>query len=54
MSFLLPTLSILGQTLLPKAISWIGRKLNGTALGNTASHIIRQNPNLIGGMNQIG
>ena len=46
MSFLLPVLGALGSTLLPKAISWIGKKLNGTSLGNAASNIIGRNDHL--------
>lgn len=39
MSFLLPVLSTLGNALLPKAINWVGKKLNGSPIGQVASHI---------------
>lgn len=44
MSFLAPLITTLGSTLLPKAISWIGKKMNGSPLGNVASHIMKNNP----------
>lgn len=44
MSFLIPALATLGTTVLPKAISWIGKKISGTFLGNAASSVIKQNP----------
>ncbi len=39
MSFLTPLLATLGSSLINKASSWIGKKLNGTFLGNVASHV---------------
>lgn len=52
MSFLLPILSTLGGTLLPKAISWIGKKISGTPLGNVASHISK-NPTIMQGIGDV-
>jgi hypothetical protein len=41
MSFLLPVLSTLGNALIPKALDWVGKKLNGSPVGQIASHVAR-------------
>lgn len=47
MSFLGPLISILGGTLIPKAVSWIGKKVMGSPIGNIASHISKNDPYLV-------
>lgn len=41
MSFLVPLLTTLGSTLIPKALSWVGRKMSGNPIGNIASHMAK-------------
>lgn len=43
MSFLGPILATLGGTFLPKVASWIGKKINGSPLGQVASHVMDNN-----------
>ena len=44
MAFLLPIIGSLASSVIPYAVSWIGKKIAGTALGNAASHHMAKNP----------
>lgn len=44
MSFLIPLFSTLAGTFLPKALNWIGKKIDGSSLGQASSHLMRKNP----------
>jgi hypothetical protein len=46
MSFLAPFLATLGTTLLPRAVSWIGKKIGNSAVGQLAGSITAKNPQL--------
>lgn len=40
MAFLGPLLGTIGSAVIPQAISWLGKKLSGSPVGNVASHIV--------------
>lgn len=46
MAFLGGLLTSIGSALIPQAISWVGKKLGGSPLGNVASHLVDRNPGL--------
>ena len=47
MSFLVPFLATLGTNLLPRAVSWIGKKIGNSAVGQIAGSIAAKNPRFV-------